>query len=171
MILTFLHVAISLIAIATGFVVLFGLLTGRRLDRMSAWFLATTVATSVTGFGFPLRPFLPSHVVGIISLVLLTVAIYARYGRDLAGAWRPAYVVTAVVSLYLNVFVLIIQSFLKVPALHALAPTQSEPAFVGAQLTALVAFLLAGAVAVVRFRPIVDYPTKGSYSPRRSFVA
>ena len=121
-----------------------------RLDRL---FLATTAATSLTGFGFPFERLLPSHVVGIISLVALAPAIYGRYARRLAGAWRPAYVIGAILGLYLNVFVAIVQSFLKVPALKSLAPTQSEPPFKITQLVVLALFLAAGAVAVIRFRP------------------
>src|ERR1700675_823815 len=104
---TFLHVVISLAGIGSGFVVLFGLLTSKRLDRWTALFLTSTVATSVTGFGFPFRGFLPSHAVGILSLLVLAVAIFARYGHHLAGAWRRIYVVSATVALYFNVFVLI----------------------------------------------------------------
>src|SRR6266550_3854360 len=121
---TLVHVVISLVGIGSGFVVLYGLLTGKRLDRWTAVFLATTVATSVTGFGFPVHKLLPSHVVGTISLVVLAIAIPARYSFHLAGPWRRVYVIGAVTALYLNVFVLIVQSFLKVPALKALAPTQ-----------------------------------------------
>ncbi|HEY2157705.1 MAG TPA: hypothetical protein VGH33_18895 [Isosphaeraceae bacterium] len=151
-ILTNVHVAISLVAIASGFVVLFGMLTGKRLDGWTAFFLATTVATSVTGFFFPIHGVTPGIVIGIISLAVLAVAIYARYARHLAGAWRRVYVITATVALYLNVFVLIVQSFQKVPALKALAPTQSEPPFVVAQVVALVAFVVLGSLAAIRFR-------------------
>src|SRR6266436_5349089 len=112
---TLIHVAISLVGIFSGFVVMFGLLAGKRLDGWTALFLATTVATSVTGFLFPVHHFMPSHAVGIISLLVLAIAIYARYRRHLAGPWRKAYVVTAVAALYLNVFVAIVQTFLKVP--------------------------------------------------------
>lgn len=151
-ILTNVHVAISLAAIASGFVVLFGMLAGKRLDGWTAFFLATTVATSVTGFFFPIHGVTPGIVIGIISLVVLAVAIYARYARHLAGAWRRVYVITATIALYLNVFVLIVQSFQKVPALKAMAPTQSEPPFVIAQVVALVAFLVLGSLAAIRFR-------------------
>ncbi|MDG3006406.1 hypothetical protein [Paludisphaera mucosa] len=151
-IFTLIHVAISLAGIASGFVVLCGLLAGKRLDGWTAFFLATTVATSVTGFGFPYHGFTPGIALGILSLVLLAGAIYARYARRLAGPWRPAYVVTAVAALYFNVFVLIVQSFQKVPALKALAPTQSERPFAVAQLLTLVAFLTLGYMAAVRFR-------------------
>jgi hypothetical protein len=148
----FIHVALSLVGIASGFVVIWGLLAARRLDAWTAVFLATTVATSVTGFFLPADRLLPSHVVGIISLVVLAVAIVARYQRRMAGGWRRTYVITAVVAQYLNFFVLIVQSFLKVPALHELAPTQSEPPFAIAQLIALVAFVAVGVLAAKRFR-------------------
>ncbi len=149
---TIVHVAISLLAIASGFVVVFGLIAGRRLDLGTAFFLATTVLTSVTGFGFPIHGFTPGIGLGIVSLVVLAVALYARYGRRMAGIWRPVYVITAVVALYLNFLVLIVQSFQKVPALKALAPTQSEPPFLIAQVVAMVAFIALGFLAVTRFR-------------------
>ena len=138
---TFLHVLISLAGIGSGLVVMFGFLTGKRFDGWTALFLATTVATSVTGFGFPSDHLLPSHKVGIISLVILAVAIPARYVFHLAGAWRWIYVVGAATALYLNVLVLIVQAFLKVPALNALAPTQKEPPFLVAQLVLLLVFV------------------------------
>src|SRR2546428_6162291 len=119
---TFVHVLLSLVRIGAGFVVLFGLLTGRQLDGWTALFLATTVATSVTGFGFPVDHLLPSHIVGIISLLVLAVALFARYGLHLPGAWRRVYVVCAAVALYLNAFVGVVQAVLKVSALHAVAP-------------------------------------------------
>ena len=149
---TLIHVAISLVGIGSGFIVLFGLLTARRLDGWTAVFLATTVATSATGFGFPVDHLLPSHYVGFISLVVLALAIFARYGRHLAKGWRAAYVVGAVVALYFNVFVGIVQAFLKVPALRAMAPTQSEPPFQIAQLSVLALFVVLGILAVIRFR-------------------
>jgi hypothetical protein len=150
---TLVHVAISLVGIASGLVVLFGLIGGRRLEGWTALFLATTVATSLTGFGFPFDHLLPSHIVGIISLVVLGVAIVARYPLALAGRWRRAYVACAVLALYLNVFVLVVQAFLKVPALRAMAPTQSEPSFVVTQSTVLVLFVALGVVSSIRFRP------------------
>src|SRR6266404_6848672 len=134
---TLLHVIISLIGIGSGFVVVYGLLTGKRLDGWTALFLASTVATNVTGFAFPFEHLLPSHKVGMISLVVLAIAILARYAFHIAGAWRRIYVISAVIALYLNVFVLVVQSFLKVPALKALAPTQKEPPFLVAQLVVL----------------------------------
>ncbi len=149
---TFVHVVLSLIGIFSGFVVVFGLLTAKRLDGWTAVFLATTVATSVTGFLFPFHKFLPSHGVGIISMPVLAVAILARYGRHLAGAWRRTYVASAMISLYLNVFVLIVQLFLKVPALKAMAPTQSERPFKLAQLVVLLLFVVLAVVAAIRFR-------------------
>lgn len=148
----FVHVAISLVGIVSGFVVIWGMLVARRLDGWTAVFLATTVATSVTGFFLPAERLLPSHVVGIISLVMLAVAIVARYERRMAGGWRRTYVITAVVAQYLNFLVVIVQSFQKVPALHELAPTQTEPPFAIAQLVALVAFVAVGVLAAKRFR-------------------
>jgi hypothetical protein len=150
--LTFVHVALSLIAILSGLVVVFGLLAAKRLDAWTALFLLTTVLTSVTGFFFPFHRFMPSHGVGIVSLLVLAVAILARYGRHLVGAWRRIYAVTAVIALYLNVFVLIVQAFLKVPALKAMAPTQSEPPFLAAQLACLALFIALAIAAAIKFR-------------------
>lgn len=152
---TLVHVLISLVGIVSGLAVLFGWLTRRLLSAWSTIFLTSTVATSVTGFLFPLHKVTPAVVVGIISLLLLAVAIFALYVRHLAGAWRGTYVVSAVSALYLNTFVLVVQSFLKVPALHALAPTQSEPPFAVAQGTVFLLFVVAGVAAVKRFHPEV----------------
>lgn len=149
---TLVHVLISLAGIGSGLVVLFGLVTGQRLDGWTAVFLATTVATSVTGFGFPFDHLLPSHIVGFISLAVLAVAIAARYAFHLRGAWRRVYAVGAVLALYLNVFVGVVQSFLKIPALNALAPKQTEPPFVLSQGIVLVAFVVLAIVAAIRFR-------------------
>lgn len=149
---TFVHVVLSLIGIFSGFVVVFGLLAGKWLDGWTALFLVSTVATSVTGFLFPFHRFLPSHGVGILSLLVLAIAILARYPFHLAGAWRRIYGVTAVISLYLNVFVLIAQAFQKVPGLKAMAPTQSEPPFLVAQAVALAVFVLLGIGAAIKFR-------------------
>jgi hypothetical protein len=126
-IFTFVHVVLSLVGIFSGFVVVIGLLTTKRLDAWTALFLVSTVLTSVTGFLLPFHHFMPSHGVGIVSLMVLAVAIFARYGRHLTGAWRRSYVITSVIALYLNAFVLVVQLFLKVPALKAMAPTQTEP--------------------------------------------
>ena len=150
---THVHVAISLAAILSGLVVLLGLLTGKRLDHWTSFFLLTTVATSVTGFFFPFHGFTPAIGVGIISLIVLAVAIVARYPRHLAGSWRVLYVIGATLALYLNVFVLIVQLFQNVPALKALAPTQSEPPFLVAQLAALILFVVLGILAAIRFHP------------------
>jgi hypothetical protein len=148
---TFLHVLISLVGIGSGLIVMFGLLTGKRVDGLTALFLATTVLTSVTGFEFPFDHLLPSHKVGIISLVILAVTIPARYVFHLVGAWRWIYVVGAVAALYLNVFVLIVQAFLKVPLLNALAPTQTEPPFLITQVVILALFVVLTVVALIRF--------------------
>jgi hypothetical protein len=148
---TFLHVLISLIGIGSGFVVVYGLLTRKRLEAWTKLFLLTTVLTSVTGFGFPFEHLLPSHVLGIISLVVLAIAVPARYVYHLAGSWRWIYVVGAVMALYLNVFVLLVQAFRKVPALNALAPTQKEPPVAIAQVIVLVVFVGLAIVATKRF--------------------
>jgi len=151
---TIVHVIISLIAIITGFIAVFGMLTG---DRMASWttiFLGTTILTSVTGFGFPFDKVLPSHIVGAISLVFLAVAVFALYAKYLTGAWRWIYVITAIIALWFNVFVLIVQSFMKISALKALAPTQSEPPFQIAQGAALVLFVILAILAVRKFRPM-----------------
>ncbi|MFZ0198560.1 MAG: hypothetical protein WB523_20150 [Candidatus Sulfotelmatobacter sp.] len=149
---TFLHVLISLAGIGSGFIVMVGLLTKKRLDNWTAVFLTTTALTSITGFGFPFEHLLPSHILGILSLVMLAVAIPARYVFHLAGAWRRIYVVSAAFELYFNVFVAVVQAFLKVPALKALAPTQKEPPFVIAQLMVMAIFLLLTIVAAKKFR-------------------
>lgn len=152
MTLTKIHVVISLMGILTGVVVLIGLISGRRFNGWTAWFLVTTVATSVTGFFFPFHGVTPGIIVGIISLLLLAVAIFARYFRRFVGAWRWIYVVTAMIALYLNVFVLIAQLFQKVPSLKALAPTQTELPFLVAQLSTLLIFVVLTIAAALRFR-------------------
>jgi hypothetical protein len=149
---TTVHVVISLIGIGSGLVVLFGLLGNRWFARWNALFLVTTIATSVTGFGFPFDRLLPSHKVGILSLALLAIALLALYAFHLAGGWRRTYVISAMASLYLNVFVLVVQLFEKVPPLKALAPTQKEPPFVIAQLAVLVIFVWLTIHAAKRFR-------------------
>jgi hypothetical protein len=149
---TIVHVVLSLVGIVSGLAVVAGLIAARRLDGWTVLFLASTVATSATGFGFPVDHVLPSHVVGVISLVVLAVAILARYGRRLAGGWRTIYVIGAVLALYLNVFVLIVQAFRRVPVLTAMAPTQSEPPFLAAQLVVMALFVVSGIAAVRGFR-------------------
>ena len=150
---TILHTAISLIAIASGLIVLAGMLRARRLPGWTAVFLVTTILTSVTGFMFPISGLTPAIVFGLISIVILVIALAALYLKHLSGAWRWIYVTTALIALYLNVFVLIVQSFQKVPALQKLAPTQSEPPFSVTQGVILVAFLILGIIAARRFRP------------------
>ena len=157
---TIIHTLISLVGIFTGFVVLFGLLAGKRLDGWTKWFLITTVATSVTGFFFPFHGFTPAIALGILSLFVLAVAIYARYPKRLAGAWRWIYIVSALVALYFNVFVAIVQSFQKIPALKAMAPTQTEPPFQIAQLVTLALFVLLIIVGIIRFR--IDSPPRAA---------
>lgn len=156
---TLVHVIISLVGILAGLVVVFGMLSSKSPGGWTALFLATTVLTSVTGYFFPAEHILPSHIVGAISLVLLAVAIFALYSRRLAGSWRWIYVVTAVASLYLNVFVAVVQSFLKIPALKALAPTQAEPPFVIAQAVTLLVFVVLAALALRSYHPNVGTAT------------
>lgn len=148
-----LHVAISMVGIAAGFVVLGGMYSNAKLPCWTALFLATTILTSVTGFMFPIGGFTPALGFGAVSLVLLAVALLALYGKGLAGNWRWIYVVTALVAFYLNTFVFIFQSFLKVGFLQAIAPTQSEPPFAIAQLGLLIAFVVMIFFAVRRFHP------------------
>lgn len=148
---TLFHVVLSLVGIASGLIVVYGLMAGKRLDTWTAIFLIFTVLTSATGFLFPFTHLLPSHVVGILSLLILAIAIFARYSRRLEGAWRRIYVITAMVALYLNCFVLVAQLFLKVPALHALAPKGNEPPFLIAQLGLLAIFVWLTIVAARRF--------------------
>lgn len=149
---TLIHVLISLVGIGSGLVVLFGMIANQRFDRWTAVFLATTIATSVTGFGFPFVKLLPSHIVGILSLLVLILTLLARYRFKMAGAWRKTYVITAALALYLNTFVLVVQSFLKVPALNALAPTQTETPFKIAQSAVLVFYIVLTVLAVKKFK-------------------
>jgi hypothetical protein len=151
-VLTAVHVVISLVGIGSGFVVLFGMLNSKRLDGWTSLFLTTTVATSVTGFFFPVHRFEPAHAVGIVSLIVLLVAILARYRYGLAGGWRRTYAIAAVLALYFNFFVLIVQLFQKVPVLQTLAPTQSEPPFQVTQLAALLFFAALTIRAAMKFR-------------------
>jgi len=150
---TLFHVAISLIAIASGSLVTYGLLTANRMRGMTLLFLIMTIGTSVTGFFFHRDQVLPSQIVGGISLVLLAVTSAARYVYDLRGVWRAIYAAGAVTCLYLNVFVLVAQLFLKIPSLHELAPRGNEPPFALAQGIVLVLFVVLGVSAVKRFRP------------------
>ena len=148
------HVALSLIGIVSGFVVVFGMIGSKTCPGWTKVFLWTTLATSVTGFFFPIHGITPALATGIISVVVLAFTFYALYGKKLFGGWRTVYVVTAVIAQYLNFFVLIVQSFLKIPALHALAPTQKEPPFAIAQGLGLLLFIVLGVLAAKRFRPV-----------------
>lgn len=156
--LVLIHVAISLIAIVTGIIVMFRMLSSDRVSGLTMTFLVTTILTSATGFIIPpfiWDKFLPSQAIGILSLILLAVAWFALYTRQLSGMWRWVYVVTALVSLYLNCFVLVIQTFLKVPALHAIAPGEppAGPVFGAVQLIVLAFFAFMTFRAVKRFHP------------------
>jgi hypothetical protein len=150
---TLLHVAITIVAIGSGLIVVGGMFGSRRLPGATALFLFMTVLTSVTGFLFPIHGFTPAIGVGIVSCVILLVALFAYYGKHLIGAWRWIYVVTAIVALYLNVFVLVVQSFIKVGALNALAPTQTEPPFKITQAVVLAIFIVTAIIASISFRP------------------
>jgi hypothetical protein len=152
---TAVHVAISLIGIASGLIVLAGLLRGQLLTMSNGLFLITTVLTSVTGFGFPYTKLTPGIILGILSLIVLAIAIFALYGRRLNGSWRRTYVITAMIALYFNVFVLVAQIFEHVPAFHALAPTQTKGPFKIAQLLLLVVFAVLTGAAARRSRPVL----------------
>jgi hypothetical protein len=148
---TLLHTLLSIVGIFAGCVVAGGLVAGRRLDGWTGIFLLTTVLTSVTGFGFPFAKLIPSHMVGIVSLVVLALVLVARYAKHLTGGWRGVFVVGSVLALYLNVFVLVVQLFTRLPALIASAPTQKEPPFLVTQLLVLELFLWLGRAAMKGF--------------------
>jgi hypothetical protein len=150
------HVLLSLIGIGAGFVVLYGLLVGRLLGGWTALFFATTILTSITGFSLAPFGFDPARAVGVISLVLLALAVAALYAYHLAGAWRWIYIGSATSALYLNVFVSVVQAFQKLPLLQSLAPTQSEPPFLVAQVAVLVTFIALGILAVIKFHSGLD---------------
>jgi hypothetical protein len=151
---TVLHVIISIAAILSGLVVLVAMIANRKADGgLAAFFLLTTILTSVTGFFFHSKAIGPPHIVGVISLVVLAGALIAIYGRRLAGIWRGVFVITAVLALYLNCFVLVVQLFQKIPSLNAFAPTGTEPPFVAAQGATLLLFLILGFLAFRRFQP------------------
>ncbi len=151
--LTFVHVLLSLIGILSGIIVLFGMLAAQRMNGLTSLFIVTTVLTSVTGFLFPITKVTPGIILGVLSLIALAIAIYARYSAKMAGGSRSTYIITATIALYFNVFVLIAQAFMKVPALHAMAPTGSEPPFLIAQVICLVIFIVLGVLAVKKFHP------------------
>ncbi|HEX3661929.1 MAG TPA: hypothetical protein VHU89_10885 [Acidobacteriaceae bacterium] len=159
------HVAISLIGIAAGFIVILGMIASRSLPLVTALFLITTVLTSLTGFLFPFHGVTPGIVVGILSCVVLAFAIVARYAGHMSGGWRSTWIVTAILAQYLNFFVLIVQSFEKVPALHALAPTQKEAPFKIVQLAALILFIVLAILALRKFRPAAAGQTRVLQTP------
>ncbi len=152
-ILTPVHVAISIIGILTGLVVVFGLLTSNPLDGWTKIFLHSTLLTSLTGYLFPVPHLLPSHIVGFLSVIALGFAYPARYKFAMAGHWRATYVITAIIALYFNCFVFVVQLYEKVPALRALAPTQSEPPFKFTQLAVLLLFIFLIITSSIRFHP------------------
>jgi hypothetical protein len=149
---TIVHVIISLVGIGSGLIVLFGLLNGKLLSPWNGLFLLTTILTSVTGFFFPYTKITPGIILGVLSLITLAIAMYALYARHLSAGWRRTYAVTAMIALYFNVFVLVAQLFEKVPAIHALAPTQTEPPFKIAQLLLLILTIVLITLAAKRFR-------------------
>ncbi len=151
---TTVHVVISLIGIVSGLIVLYGMLTGTKSDGMIALFLVSTILTSVTGYFFPADKILPSHIVGALSLVVLAIAVFAFYGKHIAGSWRWIYVLTAVIALWFNCFVGVVQAFQKISFLRPLAPTQSEPPFAIAQGAILLIFVVAAIIATRRWRPV-----------------
>jgi len=151
---TGIHVLLSLAGIVTGFIVMFGMIGGKRLPSWTAWFFVTSILTDVTGFFFPFKGITPAIILGVLSLVVLVVAIIGYYLKRLAGSWRARYVITAAVALYFNVFVLIVQSFEKIGPLKAIAPTQSSPPFGITQLVALGLLIVLTVVAFRRFRPV-----------------
>ena len=148
---TLFHTAISIAAQIVGLFLVYGFLNGQRTPRLTLWALGLLAATTITGFLFPIHGFTPALGTGIVSTVLLALAAVARYRFDMAGPWRAVYVVSAVAALYLDWFVFVVQAFVKIPPLHALAPTGTEPAFVAAQAVVLLAFVIAGYFSVKRF--------------------
>lgn len=158
---TLFHVIISLIGILAGFVVVLGMLGAKKLEAWTTLFLVTTIATSVTGFMFPFKAFGPPHAVGVLSLIVLTATLLALYKYRLAGAWRWVYVTSAVVALYFNVFVAVVQTFQKIPFFNALAPTGTEPPFAIAQGIVFVLFVIIGIAATKKFHPVMPAPAYG----------
>lgn len=148
------HVLISIVGIASGLAVVWGLLSSSRMSTLTAVFLLTTLLTNLTGFLFPFKGFTPAIGVGIAGTIVVAVCLAARYLKRLENGWRGVYVVTAVLSLYFNLFVLVVQLFQKVPALNAYAPTGSEPPFAVVQGIVLLACLAAGFLAFRRFHPL-----------------
>jgi hypothetical protein len=155
---TTLHVAVSLIGIGSGFIAVLGMIASRRLPIVTTTFMLSTALTSLTGFMFPFKGVTPGIVLGVLSIITLAIATIARYARHLGGGWRGTWVITAAIALYFNFFVLIVQSFEKVPVLHALAPTQSEGPFKVAQLFTLLVFIAITTLAFRRFRAVTTRP-------------
>jgi hypothetical protein len=168
---TLLHVLISLVGIGSGLVVMYGFFNSNRLDRWTQLFLATTVLTSLTGFLFPNEHITPGIVIGVLSMIVLAVAAVARYGLRMRGLGRPIYVISAAIALYFNIFVFVVQLFEKVPALHALAPTQKELPFGITQLLVLVLLVVATVYAVKRFRPDAGIAGSASSGPAQKRAA
>ena len=162
---TVIHVLVSLVGIIAGLVVAGGLVAGRRLDGWTGLFLATTILTNASGFGFPFVVLMASHILGILSLLILPVVLAARYWKHLAGGWRKVFVIGAVVTLYFNVFVLVVQLFRRVPVLLASAPTQKEPPFAITQLVLLAMFVWLGRAALKGFTP--EAAARGAWVPGR----
>ena len=156
---TIFHTAISIVAMVLGLFMVYGLLTGKRMESVTLWSLGMLAATTITGFLFPIHGFTPALGTGIVSMVLLALAILARYRFHLAGGWRASFVVSAIAALYLDWFVFVVQAFVKIPPLHALAPTGTEPPFAIAQAVVLLSFVVVGYLAVKRFRPGVVLST------------
>jgi hypothetical protein len=150
---TLFHVLLSLIGILAGFIAVFGMIAGKRLNMWTAVFLVATALTSITGFLFPFHGVTPGIILGILSLLVLAVAIPARYVKHLEGPWRKTYAITATIALYFNVFVLIAQLFAKVPALHAVAPKGNEPPFLISEVVVMVLFVVLGVAAAIKFHP------------------
>ena len=168
---TVVHVLISLVGIVSGLVVMYGLLTANRLERWTTLFLVSTAATNLTGFLFPFKGITPGIVIGVLSLIVLALAVVGRYALNLNGPWRPVYIVAASVALYFNVFVFIVQSFEKVPQLRVLAPTQKEPPFAVAQILVLLAFVVVTGFALKRFRPDLNLAGKPAHPAARKTAA
>ena len=150
LIFTLLHVVLSVVMLVAGAVVVNGLLSSRNAGRWEPVFLIFTFATNASGFGFPFVTLLPSHIIGIVALVLLAVMLVARYAFALAGPWRAIYVGGVVFSLFFDVFVLVAQAFGKIPALQQLAPIGGKPPFAIAEVVVLAAFVVMAILAIRR---------------------
>lgn len=151
---TYLHVFLSLVGLGAGIFIAYGLLTSQKLSILTSLFLVTTIATSLTGFLFPFNGVTPGIILGILSMIVLVLAIVALYVKKLAGPWRGTYVISAMLAYYFNFFVLVAQSFAKVPALHSIAPTQASPGFGLTQAAVLVIFILLTTRAFKKFHPV-----------------